>query len=125
MTRRGGERSILLRWGLIPFWAKYLAIGMRCINAMAETAAAKPAFRDAFRRRRCLLRLDGFYEWQKRPAEKKQPYAIVSADAKPFARSHHRKIKSFLKMVEDFKIGYSPERINPAIRNIPYQALLK
>ena len=58
---------------------------MRCINAMAETAAAKPAFRDAFRRRRCLVPVDGFYEWQKRPAGKKQPYAIVSADGKPFA----------------------------------------
>jgi putative SOS response-associated peptidase YedK len=58
-----GRRSLdLLRWGLIPFWAKDPAIGMRCINAMAETAAAKPAFRDAFRRRRCLVPVDGFYE---------------------------------------------------------------
>jgi putative SOS response-associated peptidase YedK len=81
-----GRRSLdLLRWGLIPFWAKDPAIGIRCINAMAETAAAKPAFRDAFRRRRCLVPVDGFYEWQKRPAGKKQPYAIVSADGKPFA----------------------------------------
>jgi putative SOS response-associated peptidase YedK len=81
-----GRRSLdLLRWGLIPFWAKDSAIGMRCINAMAETAAAKPAFRDAFRRRRCLVPVDGFYEWQKRSTGKKQPYAIVSADGKPFA----------------------------------------
>jgi putative SOS response-associated peptidase YedK len=81
-----GRRSLdLLRWGLIPFWAKDPAIGMRCINAMAETAAAKPAFRDAFRRRRCLVPVDGFYEWQKRPTGKKQPYAIISADGKPFA----------------------------------------
>src|SRR4051795_5892904 len=62
-----GRRSLdLLRWGLIPFWAKDPTIGMRCINAMAETASAKPAFRDAFRRRRCLVPVDGFYEWQKR-----------------------------------------------------------
>ena len=59
--------------------------GMRRINTMAETAAAKPAFRDAFRR--CLVPVDGFYEWQKRPAGRKQPYAIVSADGKPFAMS--------------------------------------
>ena len=83
---RDGRRSLdLLRWGLIPYWAKDPSIGARCINAMAETVAAKPAFRDAFRRRRCLVPVDGFYEWQKRPAGKKQPYAIVSADGKPFA----------------------------------------
>jgi putative SOS response-associated peptidase YedK len=59
-----GRRSLdLLRWGLIPFWAKDPAISMRC----------------------CLVPVDGFYEWQKRPAGKKQPYAIVSADGKPFA----------------------------------------
>ena len=83
---RDGRRSLdLLRWGLIPYWAKDPSIGARCINAMAETVAAKPAFRDAVRRRRCLVPVDGFYEWQKRPAGKKQPYAIVSADGKPFA----------------------------------------
>ena len=81
-----GRRSLdLLRWGLIPSWAKDKTIGPRLINAMAETVATKPSFRDAFRRRRCLVPFDGFYEWQKRPTGKKQPYAIVSADGKPFA----------------------------------------
>jgi putative SOS response-associated peptidase YedK len=83
---REGRRSLdLLRWGLIPYWAKDARIGARCINAMAETVAAKPAFRDAFKRgQRCIVPVDGFYEWQKRPGGK-QPYAIVGADSKPLA----------------------------------------
>ena len=61
-----GHRSLdLLRWGLIPSWAKDKAIGARCVNAIRETVATKPAFRDAFRRRRCLVPADMFYEWQK------------------------------------------------------------
>jgi putative SOS response-associated peptidase YedK len=83
---RDGRRSLdLLRWGLIPYWAKDASIGARCINAMAETVATKPAFREAFQRRRCLVPIDGFYEWQKPAAGPKQPYAIVSADGQPFA----------------------------------------
>jgi putative SOS response-associated peptidase YedK len=80
-----GRRSLdLLRWGLIPSWAKDRSIGPRLINAMAETVAAKPAFRDAFRRRRCLVPVDFFYEWQKtgsgRQPRVRQPYAIGFAD---------------------------------------------
>ena len=83
---REGRRSLdLLRWGLIPWWAKDPKMGARCINAMAETVATKPAFRDAFKRgQRCILPVDGFYEWQKQPGGK-QPYAIVGADGKPLA----------------------------------------
>ena len=55
----------LLHWGLIPFWAKEPSIGSRMINARSETVAEKPAFRAAFRRRRCLIVADGFFEWQK------------------------------------------------------------
>ncbi|MGD9614604.1 MAG: SOS response-associated peptidase [Alphaproteobacteria bacterium] len=80
-----GRRSLdLLRWGLIPFWAKDKSIGSRLINAMSETVAAKPAFRDAFRRRRCLVPADFFYEWQKTGGGK-QPYAIGLADGSPMA----------------------------------------
>jgi putative SOS response-associated peptidase YedK len=80
-----GHRSLdLLRWGLIPFWAKDKSIGARCINAMCETVATKPAFRDAFRRRRCLVPADFFYEWEKTPSGK-QPYAIGLADGSPMA----------------------------------------
>lgn len=62
-----------LRWGLIPSWAKDATMGARLINARAETVAEKPAFRSAFRHRRCLVVADGFYEWQ-RQERKKQPF---------------------------------------------------
>lgn len=74
----------MLRWGLIPSWAKDPAIGNRMINARAETAAEKPSFRAAMRRRRCLVPTDGFYEWQK-SGNQKQPMRIELADGKPFA----------------------------------------
>jgi putative SOS response-associated peptidase YedK len=72
----------VVRWGLVPFWAKDPAIGSRMINARAETLAEKPAFRRAFAKRRCLLPADGFYEWQA-PAnggKRKQPYYIYRTD---------------------------------------------
>lgn len=73
-----------LRWGLVPSWAKDPAVGYRMINARAETAPDKPAFRSAFRRRRCLVPADGFYEWRK-TGGRKQPYYVRMADGKPFA----------------------------------------
>ena len=76
-----GRRGLVMaRWGLVPSWAKDVAIGARLINARAETAAEKPAFRDAVRRRRCLIPADGFYEWQARPRGPKQPHHIARAD---------------------------------------------
>lgn len=62
---RAGRRAGLLRWGLVPSWAKDIAIGHRLINARAETVAGKPAFRGAFKQRRCLVPADGFFEWKK------------------------------------------------------------
>ena len=62
-TARAGPAVVLLKWGLIPFWSKDRAIGNRLINARAETAAEKPAFRSAFKRRRCLVLADGYFEW--------------------------------------------------------------
>ena len=73
-----------MAWGLIPSWAKDPSIGARLINARAETAHEKPSFRAAFRRRRCLIPSDGFYEWQ-RTASGKQPYYIIMQDGGPFA----------------------------------------
>jgi len=74
-----------LRWGLIPFWADDKKIGNRMINARAETAATKPAFRQAFSKRRCLIPADGFYEWKKLAGKKKQPYFVRPRDEKPLA----------------------------------------
>ena len=73
-----------MRWGLIPHWAKDPKIGSRMINARAETVAEKPAFRDALRRRRCLVLADGFYEWQ-RSGRAKRPMRIVMRSGEPFA----------------------------------------
>jgi len=75
-----------MRWGLVPFWAKDDSIGDRMINARAETVQEKPAFRAAFKRRRCLVVADSFYEWQKLPDSKlKQPMRILLQDEQPFA----------------------------------------
>jgi putative SOS response-associated peptidase YedK len=71
-------------WGLIPFWEKDAKIGASLINARAETVATKPAFRDAFKKRRCLIPADGFYEWQK-VGGGKQPYNIGLKTGEPFA----------------------------------------
>jgi len=74
----------MLRWGLVPFWAKDPSIGNRMINARSETVAEKPSFRNAYRKRRCLVLADGFYEWH-REGDVKIPYFISLADGKPFA----------------------------------------
>src|SRR5687768_7626074 len=78
-----GRRSLdLLRWGLVPSWAADLRFGAKCINARAETAATKPAFRAALRMRRCLVPATGFYEWTSvRP---KRPHVFRRADGSPF-----------------------------------------
>ena len=74
----------MLRWGLIPRWAKDAAIGSRLINARAETAREKPAFRDAFATRRCLIPADGYYEWQRR-GERRHPWFIGAKTGGVFA----------------------------------------
>lgn len=75
---------LMMRWGLIPSWAKDPAIGNRMINARAESLAKKPAFRTALRQQRCLIAADGFYEWQG-AGRSKQPYFIHFRDDRPFA----------------------------------------
>jgi putative SOS response-associated peptidase YedK len=80
------ERELrVVRWGLVPFWAKDVKIGSRMINARAETVAEKPAFRRAFAKRRCLLPADGYYEWQAQPGAAKQPIYISRADGRSLA----------------------------------------
>jgi len=84
---RGGHRQLTpMRWGLVPFWAKDAKIGAKMINARAETVFDKPAFRSAIRRHRCIVPVDGFYEWAKIPGQsKKQPYFIQRGDGEPLA----------------------------------------
>jgi putative SOS response-associated peptidase YedK len=83
-TAEGERECVLLRWGLVPSWAKDPAIGARMINARAESVADKPAYRAAFRKRRCLVPVTGFYEWK--PAGRyKQPYLLRLAGAPLFA----------------------------------------
>ena len=74
----------LMRWGLIPSWAKDSSAAARMINARSETASAKPSFRDAMKYRRCLIPADGFYEWAK-TAKGKQPYCFEVNDGELFA----------------------------------------
>jgi putative SOS response-associated peptidase YedK len=80
----GKRQLVQLRWGLIPSWAKDPKIGYSMINARADTVAAKPAFRTAFKRRRCLVLADGYYEWL-RVGKTKQPYLYEIEGGQPFA----------------------------------------
>lgn len=84
---RNGEDNerelVMLRWGLVPSWAKDPSIGNRMINARAETVAEKPSFRAAYSRRRCIVLADGFYEWR-REGDVKTPYFISLASGSPF-----------------------------------------
>jgi len=87
VRRKKGDRRnelTIARWGLIPHWAKDEKIAYSTINARSETAASKPAFRDAFKRQRCLVLADGYYEWQ-RDGKEKQPYLIRLEGGGPFA----------------------------------------
>ena len=80
----GELEGLLLKWGLIPSWAKEPGIGNNLANARADTVATKPAFRSAFKKRRCLVVADGFYEWRAGPGGK-TPYYFQMKDQGPFA----------------------------------------
>ncbi len=98
---KSGDRHIkVLRWGLVPSWATTASAGAKFINARSETAREKPAFREAFRRRRCIIPADGFYEWREESDEvtldlgldpspngktKKQPYHFRQKDGHPMS----------------------------------------
>ena len=82
---RQDDENVLrtFRWGLVPFWAKDPSIGNKMINARSETVDSKPSFKNAFKKRRCLIPADGFYEW-KGPKGSKQPVYITLPDGEPF-----------------------------------------
>ena len=86
LNRDSGSREFaLMRWGLVPFWAKDPKFGYSTINARAEEAPTKPAYREALKKRRCLVPSDAFYEWQRLDAKNKQPYAIALKSGEPYA----------------------------------------
>lgn len=95
----GQREAELMRWGLVPFWAKDAKIGYSTFNARSETVATAPAFREAFRRRRCLVPADFFYEWKKLGPKEKQAYGIGLADGEPYA---------FAGLCESWKRGAEP-----------------
>jgi putative SOS response-associated peptidase YedK len=87
VTDPDGQRRLdIMRWGLVPSWADDPSIASRLINARSETIAEKPSFRSAFARRRCLIPVDGFYEWVPSPVHRrKQPTYICARDRRPLA----------------------------------------
>ena len=87
VVETGGVRKLdTFRWGLVPFWAKDEATGYKMINARAESVTDKNAYKHAFKKRRCIIPADGFYEWKKIPGQKaKQPYFIHRSDGEPMA----------------------------------------
>ncbi|MEH2331811.1 SOS response-associated peptidase [Nostoc sp.] len=97
-----------LHWGLIPSWAKDAGMGAKLINARAETVAEKPAFRSAFKHRRCLVLADGFYEWQRQQG-KKQPFYFRLQDGQPFG---------FAGLWERWRCLRQPEAGTPANEEI-------
>ncbi|ASS99669.1 MULTISPECIES: SOS response-associated peptidase [Geobacillus] len=84
VTEEGERVGKMMRWGLVPFWAKDARIGAKMINARAETVDEKASFRHAFKRRRCLILADGFFEWKKE-GTKKVPYRFTLKTGEPFA----------------------------------------
>lgn len=86
LSRDTGERELtVMRWGLVPYWAKDSKVGFSTINAKAETITTSPAFREAMKRRRCLVPAEWFYEWRRVDEKTKQPYAIGLRDGALFA----------------------------------------
>jgi len=81
----GAREFALMRWGLVPFWAKDMKTGYSTIHARSEEAATKPAYREAFKKRRCLIPSDAFYEWQAVGARTRQPYAFALKNNQPYA----------------------------------------
>ena len=85
MVKEDRRVLVMMRWGLVPFWAKEPSIGYKMINAKSETLTEKPSFRKPFKEKRCLVLADGFYEWEKTDKKNKVPYRFVLKNRQPFA----------------------------------------
>jgi len=113
IVKQKGENWLdKFHWGLVPFWAKDISIGNKMINARAESVAEKPSFRNAFKKRRCLIPADGFYEWKGQKGDK-QPMFITLPDKKPFA---------FAGLWETWKDKEAPDSIYKSCTIITTQA---
>ncbi|HEY8309011.1 MAG TPA: SOS response-associated peptidase, partial [Gemmatimonadaceae bacterium] len=84
VDREGGREARPMKWGLVPFWAKDPAIGNRMINARCETLAEKPAYREAFAKRRGLMVVNSYFEWRTNPKGPKTPFRIHRENDEPF-----------------------------------------
>lgn len=86
LNNETGKREFaLMRWGFVPYWAKDAKVGYSTINARSEEVAAKPLYREAFKRRRCLIPADAFYEWQRIDSRTKKPFAFGMQSGAPYA----------------------------------------
>lgn len=85
MVKEDRRVLVMMRWGLVPFWAKEPSIGYKMINAKSETLSEKPSFKKPFKEKRCLVLADGYYEWQKTDKKNKVPYRFVLKNRQPFA----------------------------------------
>ena len=86
LNNETGKREFaLMRWGLVPYWAKDAKVGYSTINARAEEVTAKPLYRDAMKRRRCLIPADAFYEWQRIDSKTRRPFAFGMQSGEPYA----------------------------------------
>jgi len=81
----GKREFVMMRWGLVPYWAMDDKIGYSTINARAEEAASRPLYREALKRRRCLIPADAFYEWQRLDSKTKRPFAFGMQNGEPYA----------------------------------------
>jgi putative SOS response-associated peptidase YedK len=84
-SETGKREFALMRWGFVPYWAKDAKVGYSTINARSEEVAAKPLYREAFKRRRCLIPADAFYEWQRIDSRTKKPFAFGMQSGEPYA----------------------------------------
>jgi putative SOS response-associated peptidase YedK len=86
LNNETGKREFaLMRWGLVPYWAKDAKVGYSTINARADEVAAKPLYREALKKRRCLIPADAFYEWQRTDAKSRKPFAFGMQSGEPYA----------------------------------------
>ncbi len=105
VLEENGRKLETVHWGLIPSWSKDPSIGSRMINARAETVSEKPSFRSAFKKRRCLIPADGFYEWKKEPGGK-QPY---------YLRLKSRQVFAFAGLWESWRMEGGEEMLSATI----------